>query len=55
MRSVGVTPRMLAITPALMPASMLFRGDRAPVSGSLKAFFMESKEKKRTESFASEP
>ena len=55
MRSVGVTAKMLATMPELIPANMLRSGERAPVSGSLKAFLIMSKERKRTPSLAIEP
>ena len=54
-RSVGVTANILAMIPELIPASMLRRGVRAPVSGSAKAFLIVSKDKKRTPSLATEP
>ena len=55
MRSVGVTAKMLATMPELMPASMFRRGVSVPVSGSAKEFLMVSKERKRMESSAMEP
>lgn len=42
MRSVGVTAVMLATTPAVIPAIMLRRGGRVPVSGSANAFLIVS-------------
>lgn len=55
MRSVGVTQVMEATTPEAIPASMLRRGERVPVSGSLKEFLMVSKERKRIPSLPTEP
>ena len=53
--SVGVTANILATIPADMPASKLRPGLSVPVSGSLKAFFILSKERNRTASFPMDP
>lgn len=54
-RSVGVTAKMEATTPDVMPARRLRVGVRVPVEGSAKAFLMVSKERKRTPSLAMDP